>query len=168
MSKKGMNHIIIEDEVIERLKGYPWYGNVRELKNTIDYMIAVCDGRTISLKDLPGGEFLQEENCNDGTELNVEIMGDYRFILQCLYKQNIEGKRGSRKSLMDEARDLGILLTEQMIRHRLDNLEALGYVAKEKGRGGTILTPYGFERTKGIMEDNGSNTRPNKNQYNTR
>jgi transcriptional regulator with PAS, ATPase and Fis domain len=156
MEKKGIKHIKIENEVIERLKSYPWYGNVRELRNTIDYMIAVCDGKTISPQDLPGGGFFEERNHADNDNLNVEIMGDYRFILQCLYIQGIEGKRGSRKSIMEEARVSGIFLSEQMIRHRLDTLEELGYVAKEKGRGGTVLTPFGFERTKGIMEDNGS------------
>ena len=38
----------IEQELIEELQGYPWYGNVRELKNTIDYMLAVRTGNQIT------------------------------------------------------------------------------------------------------------------------
>jgi DNA-binding NtrC family response regulator len=35
------------------LDGYRWPGNVRELENAIEHGLALCDGDTIDLKDLP-------------------------------------------------------------------------------------------------------------------
>ena len=35
------------------LDGYRWPGNVRELENAIEHGLALCDGDTIELKDLP-------------------------------------------------------------------------------------------------------------------
>ncbi len=35
------------------LEGYRWPGNVRELENAIEHGLALCDGDTIELKDLP-------------------------------------------------------------------------------------------------------------------
>jgi DNA-binding NtrC family response regulator len=39
--------------VIERLKTYPWSGNVRELANFIQQMMIFCDGNRIVVGDLP-------------------------------------------------------------------------------------------------------------------
>lgn len=155
MEGKCMEHIDIEKSVIERLESYSWYGNVREIKNTIDYMLAVCNGKSITVKDLPEKDFFQDSDSRMGTQDDVEIMGDYRFILECLYKLNRDGKRGSRKVIEEIANASGITLTEQMIRNRLDSLEKYGYITKEKGRRGTALTSYGFERTKKLMGDIG-------------
>ncbi|MDR4133184.1 Fis family transcriptional regulator, partial [Bacillus cereus ATCC 10876] len=49
----------IEQELIEELKGYPCYGNVRELKNTIDYMLAVRTGNQITKNDLHNQHYFQ-------------------------------------------------------------------------------------------------------------
>jgi DNA-binding NtrC family response regulator len=43
----------IDPEVIERLKTYPWSGNVRELVNVIQQMTIFCNGNRITLDDLP-------------------------------------------------------------------------------------------------------------------
>jgi len=37
------------------LEGYNWPGNVRELENAIEHGLALCDGDTIELQDLPIG-----------------------------------------------------------------------------------------------------------------
>ena len=39
--------------VIETFLKYPWYGNVRELKNVIERAVILCDGREIELAHLP-------------------------------------------------------------------------------------------------------------------
>ena len=43
----------IDPEVIERLKTYPWSGNVRELVNVIQQMTIFCNENRITLDDLP-------------------------------------------------------------------------------------------------------------------
>ena len=48
-------------EVIQALIGYPWYGNIRELRNLIERMVVLKDHTVLTLEDLPekvrqGGE----------------------------------------------------------------------------------------------------------------
>jgi transcriptional regulator with PAS, ATPase and Fis domain len=41
------------DEALKKLLCYPWYGNVRELKNIIEFAINITKNNIITLKDLP-------------------------------------------------------------------------------------------------------------------
>lgn len=43
----------VEPEVLDVLQNYPYPGNVRELENIVEHAVALADGRTIRLKDLP-------------------------------------------------------------------------------------------------------------------
>lgn len=43
----------LDRAVMERFRSYRWPGNVRELKNTISYGVAIADGPTIGVDDLP-------------------------------------------------------------------------------------------------------------------
>jgi DNA-binding NtrC family response regulator len=50
----GMPPKRIGDDAMLALKKYPWPGNVRELENTIQRLVIMSDGDTVTLKDLPG------------------------------------------------------------------------------------------------------------------
>ncbi len=56
----GRSQVRIQPEVMSRLSSYEWYGNIRELKNTIDYMLAVCDDDVVTLQDIPEDSFFQK------------------------------------------------------------------------------------------------------------
>ncbi|UFS71236.1 sigma-54 dependent transcriptional regulator [Geomonas sp. RF6] len=43
----------LEKEALEALEFYPWYGNVRELENIVERIVALTEGDVITLKDLP-------------------------------------------------------------------------------------------------------------------
>ncbi len=43
----------VSDDVLQKLRGYDWPGNIRELKNVIQRALIVCDGSEIQLKHLP-------------------------------------------------------------------------------------------------------------------
>lgn len=43
----------VSDEVMDRFQNYHWPGNIRELRNTINYAIAITSGSVLSLTDLP-------------------------------------------------------------------------------------------------------------------
>ena len=53
--KKRMGKAVkaISPEALELLAGYPFPGNVRELENIIERALAVCQGHTIQVRDLP-------------------------------------------------------------------------------------------------------------------
>ena len=43
----------LEKEALEALEAYPWNGNVRELENIIERIVALTEGDLITLRDLP-------------------------------------------------------------------------------------------------------------------
>lgn len=51
--KQGRTTPIFTPEVLEVFKRLPWYGNVRELKNTVKRMITLADDGKITTDDLP-------------------------------------------------------------------------------------------------------------------
>jgi len=44
----------LEKDALEALEAYPWNGNVRELENIMERVVALTEGDTITLRDLPG------------------------------------------------------------------------------------------------------------------
>ncbi|NUO49975.1 MAG: sigma-54-dependent Fis family transcriptional regulator [Polyangiaceae bacterium] len=42
----------VDEPAMERLIGYPWPGNIRELENVIERAVLFCDGTTIGIADL--------------------------------------------------------------------------------------------------------------------
>ncbi|MEG2483728.1 MAG: sigma 54-interacting transcriptional regulator [Lachnospiraceae bacterium] len=59
-----LNHKVsgISDEVFELFSNYPWEGNVRELKNVVEYACTIKPAGIISLSDLPDYLMLKKNN----------------------------------------------------------------------------------------------------------
>ena len=77
----------ISAETLELLKSYPYPGNVRELENILERAVAVCNGKTIRVKDLPSDLAnldLYTYERTDSSLLNLEeLERDYiRHILK--------------------------------------------------------------------------------------
>ena len=49
----GRPNLQFSPELLKRAQSYPWPGNVRELKNAVERMVILCDGETLSERDLP-------------------------------------------------------------------------------------------------------------------
>ncbi|WP_047153954.1 sigma-54 interaction domain-containing protein [Aneurinibacillus tyrosinisolvens] len=155
--------VTILPEVIEQLMRYEWYGNVRELKNTLDYMLAVCEGDTITMNDIPNEFFFQRAPSTEKQHLLpparpvIEKEGlpapfdipqdaeEYVFILQTIADCIRTGESIGRKKIAERSRQWQKTLSEQQIRHRLQTLEDHGYVVKSKGPAGLKLTRTGFD-----------------------
>jgi len=52
-SKHGGQPVTLSKDAVESLKTHAWKGNVRELANTVEYAITLCDGDKIVANDLP-------------------------------------------------------------------------------------------------------------------
>lgn len=51
----------LSDNVIAALTNYNWPGNVRELEHVIERAVVLCQGATITMKDLPSDLFITED-----------------------------------------------------------------------------------------------------------
>ncbi len=99
------NSISIDKEVIKLLCKYHWPGNIRELKNVIEYASAVCTDNNIKISDLPHNLYsLKNSNFNPSPIANVE----YNTIFNSLRKNKFNKKRTaeelgiSRKTLYNK------------------------------------------------------------------
>jgi DNA-binding NtrC family response regulator len=45
--------VTVSDEAMRLLEAYPWPGNVRELQNVVEQLVALVDGDSITVDDLP-------------------------------------------------------------------------------------------------------------------
>ncbi|QRG67616.1 sigma-54 interaction domain-containing protein [Brevibacillus choshinensis] len=160
LEQSGRSHIQISPEVMHRLVQYNWYGNVRELKNTIDYMLAVCDGTIITIDDMPDESFFQRSSHQESSlpslqsrsispdalsQLDLPSDADeYLFILQTIYAHNQQGESIGRKKIADKTRGWQKEMTEQQMRSRLKTLEQREWIVTTRGRSGIKLTSSGL------------------------
>ncbi|MET3729068.1 transcriptional regulator with PAS, ATPase and Fis domain [Fictibacillus halophilus] len=164
LKMRTTNKMKVENEVVGHLMNRSWTGNVRELKNAIDYMLAVCDGEKITVMDLPqevmrisgferslGGDVIKEI-ATTSEELPLIAPNEEVAIMSCIYHNHRSGKASSRKSLLMDLESQGVKLSEAQIRLRLDLLERKGFIVKAKGRKGTRLTEIGLIFIKDELE----------------
>lgn len=138
-----------------------WNGNVRELKNYIEYFTSLGI-KTIDLEDLP---FYREKSHKSIFNSNEEIIfkkflseidkdvEKYIFLLSELDRGYKNKKRMGRRSLYKIARQKNIFLSEQEIRVMLIELEKNLMIKINRGRGGSVITNFG-EKVLNYLKDN--------------
>ena len=147
LKRSGRAEFELSAEAAEVLTAYPWYGNVRELKNLVDYL-AYLDTRVIETRDLaPVLKVpLRKEPSPAPTAPVMNHEQDHvRFLLECLHSSHRQKVRSGRRSLHQQALEKDVFLTEAQIRKLLLQLEQSGLVRTESGRGGTTITRAGIE-----------------------
>jgi len=146
--------------VEELLISYNWKGNVRELKNYIEYLVSL-EIQEVEIRDLPFeiDEALKEEvdkeikyeaydkEKEESIETFIKDAGKnlpkYIFVLDKLEEAFLQNKRLGRRSILSIAKQNNIFLGEQEIRNILINLENHNMVEIFKGRGGSVITEQG-------------------------
>lgn len=141
----------------ELLLSHDWDGNVRELRNYVEYFVNL-GSKIIDAKDLPfvNEEYIDEEYKDEEVIIGeenemmmkfLETTGNdirkYVFVLEELEKAYINNKRLGRRSIHRIAKSKGIFLGEQEIRRILTDLEKLFMVDISVGRSGTMITEQG-------------------------
>lgn len=164
----------LSKEVKELFKNYYWDGNLRELKNYVEYL-AYLDKDYIEFVDLPkmlreNNDGLKIENEED-KELKKELkerlesvdrlkdeigskIYEYKFVLDCLEESFKKRKRIGRRSIVKLANEKGLFLTEAEVRNILSTLEKYNLLILSNGRGGTKLTTLGLKIIQNINWDN--------------
>ncbi len=98
------------DEIIEILKAYPWPGNIRELKNTIDRIVVNARGELIKKEDLPYNILEQHNQRIIGHDKSLSIkQGSLKSTLESIEKEIIaDTLRQCKGNKAEAARILGI------------------------------------------------------------
>lgn len=102
-------HRGISQEVLEKLVSYPWPGNIRELKHTIEHAVIVAESDMVSFSDLPV-QISDYESKNEDESLSISINRTVslaeakRQLEQLLIQEAIR----ETKSLQEAARILDI------------------------------------------------------------
>ncbi|TCO73833.1 sigma-54 interaction domain-containing protein [Marinisporobacter balticus] len=153
MRKEFNSHFYFTPKAEATLLNYSWKGNVRELRNCIEYL-ANLELDEVDVKDLP---FVYEEITKEGIfdqeerrlmDAFLEEIGKniskYIFVLEQLNKSYHEQIRLGRRSIYQLARQQGLFISEQEIRRIFIDLEKFLMVEIFKGRSGTTITDYGM------------------------
>ena len=143
----------LDEQSKMRFLEHSWDGNIRELKNYVEYLANLGKGK-IEQSDLPfepASRHVERTDLDkhdmallEGFEEEAgEFVGNYMFVMERLKNARDEGKRSGRRSIYKSARESGVLLGEQEIRSMLITLEKYSFVHIKTGRGGTSITDTG-------------------------
>lgn len=160
----------LSPESASALTHYSWRGNVRELRNVVEFLVSKGK-KYIEIGDLPPLKYRQKmthdesalkENStiidkfilNEGREIEL-----YYAVLRELHESFDRGERYGRQKLLDKVNENGGFYTEGEVRKALSKLSAYGFVRSPKGRGGSVINNEGVRllevierfRTRGIL-----------------
>ncbi|MCT4621713.1 MAG: sigma 54-interacting transcriptional regulator [Marinisporobacter sp.] len=154
MKKKIGVEFSLSEEAQKAFKNYSWDGNLRELKNYVEYL-AHLDKSIIQFSDLPKvirnkkeviklDDFEKEKILKFKKQINIKE-GEYIFVLGCLENSFQQRTRIGRRSIVKIAEEKGIFLSEGEIRKILLVLEEYNMAVLSNGRGGTQITKFGIK-----------------------
>lgn len=93
-SRSGKRVDGIESNAMELLVGYAWPGNVRQLENSIERGVALCQGTTIEIEDLPV-RLKEESLVREGETIHSLQVMERSHILSTLEQVNWNRKRAA-------------------------------------------------------------------------
>lgn len=151
------SHFTLSPAAQQALLDHSWHGNIRELRNYVEYF-SYLDRPIITPEDLPPGFYLRAKKASplrrEETSPLESLAGKryehYRFLLETLSHCRRSGAGTGREALARVGREQGVPLTQYEIRDILSHLEREGYVVISRGRGGTQITDAGLRLLDGI------------------
>lgn len=133
---------VLTEEAKSILQRYSWPGNIRELRNCVEYM--GCQNiPVIGADELPPLIHASAFGNADCDLMEDGLQTAVLKILSC-------GRQG-RKQLLQSLSYMGNI-TEGQLRRILEELKALGYITSTTGRGGSSLTPSGIQELKNRLK----------------
>ena len=134
------------------LKSYSWPGNIRELRNVVEYFLYTGHD-PITMEDLPptlllSGDALSRPASAPAAQQDAPALSmsdSFRFLLAQLYAASEAGTPMGRDKLLQKARESHVPLSQQEVRTILSDMAEQGLARISRGRGGSQLTPKGRE-----------------------
>ncbi|MEM7540582.1 MAG: sigma-54 dependent transcriptional regulator [Pseudomonadota bacterium] len=114
----GISKPQLSGSALQALQAYPFPGNVRELENTLERALALCESDAIEVADL---QLPVEDLQLDESAKTASQGGELRDLLDGVEKQRIlEALEATRWNRTKAARNLGISL--RALRYRMEKL----------------------------------------------
>lgn len=134
----------LSPELERLLLAHQWRGNIRELRNVVEYF-SYLGHTVVGVEELPP-TFRYLPAAAPPAELPALAdcpREDARFVLERLYEADQAGRSLGREAILAAAREAGLPCSQQEVRRILAGLDRAGLVRVSRGRGGTRLTPAG-------------------------
>lgn len=146
LQKLGVNKTC-SPEVMALLLRHDWPGNIRELKNVIEYAVTISEEPVILLCDLPQRltSRLASPPTRSASWHDIETDERDMEILRALYPYYTMNKPVGRYQLAQSPLLQSQGWTESSLRNKLKQLEQQGLVRSGTTRQGTVLTPKGLD-----------------------
>lgn len=151
LNSMGYSYKIIDNNLFNYMLKLPWEGNIRELKNCVDYL-GYMSGLRIGIKDLPiqYQEYIsvkstvempaREQDNIMFKDVSLSYNRIATFVLQQLYEQSM-----GRRKLLELALENGLNTSEHSLRKITNLLKEKSLIELRKGRGGAVITDKGIK-----------------------
>lgn len=145
----------LSPEVERLLLTHQWRGNIRELRNVVEYF-SYTGSPVVGPEELPptfcylpAASAAPKAVLPEGADCPPE---DQRFVLEQLCRADQAGRSLGRETILAAAKAAGLPCSQQEIRRILAALDRAGLARVSRGRGGTRLTPAGRELCRRLSE----------------
>lgn len=152
LKKSFKSDFVLTDKAKEFLKNYDWKGNVRELRNCVEYIVNL-DLKIVEEKDIPVDYSVrsvdnklitaEQNTIYEFLEQTGSNLKKYIFVLEELIIGGKNNQRLGRRTISEIAKIKGVFISEQEVRTILLNLEKYKMAEINKGRSGTVITEFG-------------------------
>ena len=156
---------VLSSETEEILLNQTWDGNIRQLRNCLEYF-ACLDKTVINPEDLPPSLYTKKDSSailqtpdKNFRQYSAESAAAkeqsqspcffqdtdalQEFLLREMAARAKDGKSCGRRYLIQKIRGCGYLITERELRGQLKDMEEKGLIDISQGRGGSKLTKNG-------------------------
>jgi len=148
--QKGGCNFKFSNETIKFLENHSWQGNIRELRNCVEYFDNIGT-EEITLEDLP---YHMKVQSKENPVLIHNLNENESFVLNQFYTAFKARVKLGRKSISKIAFEKNMFLSEYDIRKILGDLKSYGYINVETGRGGSTISKVGIELIEKVNEIN--------------
>ena len=141
------------ESAMRYIANYDWFGNIRELKNMIEYSVQISKTNIIDFDDLPydvksNAEQKTEDNLNFYQDIHAKLnvlfdIGNVVSILELLVQNKITNRKLGRNSIVSILKEKDISISDRNFRTIMKYLDDYGLIITGKTKQGTILSSKG-------------------------